>query len=653
MPHPADISDKTGLVSRGPPPRIFLAGRLELGIRSDLISYGRSMTRGSRSAAVTVACAAAVLFPAGVASASTAAPATTLSIHTILGPGHVSPYAGQAVSAVPGVVTDVTSSAFYLQDPSEVGGTPFKQAIEVYTGKKPTVVAGDDVTVSGTVSEFYPDQSDTPSALPTPVVIGAHGVLPPAQDIYGGRTSTDVTTDNSFKPRQRALDFYQGLDSEYVQVEDPGAVGPANDYARAVAPDNGAGAGLRTPAGGLADFSAASVNSRRLAVYAPDGISAPTVNVGDHFAGPVEGIMTEYEGNPELDLTASVAGVSHGLTPQVAPAPEAGQLSVATYNLDNLAPTTAASKFASLGHQVVTNLRSPDILAVQEIQDNDGATDDGVVAANVTLADLVSAIQAAGGPTYSWTGIDPVNDQDGGAPGGNIRQVILYRTDQGLSFVSTPGGGPAVADAVTGHGASTALAQSPGRIDPANPAFAAGQTLTWPGSTRTSPSSASRKPLAAQCTFHGHTIFVINNHLDAKLTDDADFGRYQPPILWSEIQRDEQAQVIHGFVTSIERADPAADVITLGDLNDQGFSPAFRILESGNALADPISRLPLNQQYDYVFDGDSEGLSGLLVSPALARVTTQARPVHINAEFANQTSDHDPLLADFAITGAS
>jgi hypothetical protein len=555
-----------------------------------------------------------------------------LSIHTILGPGHVSPYAGQAVSGVPGVVTDVTSSSFY---------------------------------------EYYPDQSDTPSALPiaeiddptvtvtstgnplpAPVVIGQHGVMPPAQDIYGGRTSTDVTTDNAFAPLRRALDFYQGLDSEYVQVEDPVAVGPTNDYAFAVAPDNGAGAGLRTPAGGLTDFSAASVSSCRLAVYAPTGISAPAVNVGDHFSGPVEGIMTEYEGNPELDLTASVAGVSHGLTPQVAPAARTGQLSVATYNLDNLAPTTPASKFASLGRQIVTNLRSPDILAVQEIQDNDGATDDGVVAANVTLSDLVSAIQAAGGPTYSWTEIDPVSDQDGGAPGGNIRQVILYRTDQGLGFVSTPGGGSTVADAVTGSGAPTALAQSPGRVDPDNQAFAAGQTLTYPGTTRTSPSSASRKPLAAQFTFHGHTIFVINNHLDAKLTDDADFGRYQPPILWSELQRDEQAQVIHGFVASIEKADPSADVITLGDLNDQGFSPAFHILESGHALVDTVSRLPLNQQYDYVFDGDSEGLSGLLVSPALARVTTQARPVHINAEFANQTSDHDPLLADFAITGA-
>jgi hypothetical protein len=56
---------------------------------------------------------------------------------------------------------------------------------------------------------------------------------------------------------------------------------------------------------------------------------------------------------------------------------------VATYNLDNLSPSASKSKYASLSTQIVHNLGSLDILAVQEIQDNDGTTDDGVVAANV------------------------------------------------------------------------------------------------------------------------------------------------------------------------------------------------------------------------------------------------------------------------------
>jgi hypothetical protein len=101
-----------------------------------------------------------------------------------------------------------------------------------------------------------------------------------------------------------------------------------------------------------------------------------------------------------------------------------------------------------------------------------------------------------------------------------------------------------VADSVTGSGAAIALAQSPGRIDPASPVYNAGYTLTSPATTRTMASSASRKPLAAQFSWDGHTLFVINNHLDAKLEDDADFGRYQPPVLWSEIQRVQQTQLI-------------------------------------------------------------------------------------------------------------
>ena len=385
-------------------------------------------------------------------------------------------------------------------------------------------------------------------------------------------------------------------------------------------------------------------------MYAPAGVTAPTVNTGDHFTGTIAGIMTEYEGNPELDLTASSAtGISHGLTKQVAPAAKAGQLTVATYNLDNLSPTASAAKYAALGSEITKDLGAPDILAVQEIQDNDGATDDGVVDATTTMNTLVSAIKAAGGPTYAWTQVNPVNDQDGGQPGGNIRQVTMYRTDVGLTFDSIPGGGSTVSDSVTGKGASTALTQSPGRIDPTAAAYNAGATLTSSATSRTEPSSASRKPLAAQFSWHGHTVFVISNHLDAKLEDDADFGRYQPPVLWSEIQRIQQTQLIQSFVASIEKADPSAYVITLGDLNDQGFEPAITTLEKGGALVDTISRLPLAKRYDYVFDGDSETLSGLLVSPALDRLVTYAAPVHFNADFAGQTSDHDPLLAYFIV----
>lgn len=625
-----------------------------------------------RSAIVAASAAvAAVGVPAAFAAAASAA-TPALTIHALLGPGHLSPYAGQPVSGIAGVVTSVSSSAFTLQDTANVGGTPFKQAITVFTGKKPAVAAGDDVTVSGTVSEFFPGQSGTPSAmpvaeidspvitvtstgnaLPRPVVIGSSGVLPPAQAIYpahGGK-AVDVTTAGSFNPKASALDFYVGLDSEYVEVQDPVAVEPTNSFAFAVAPDNGAGAGARTTAGGLADTSARTLNSRRLPVFAPTGVNAPAVNTGDHFSGPLVGTINEFDGNPELDITQTPGVLSHGLTPQVVRAAGAGELTTATYNLDNLSPASGAARFAAVAAQVVTSLRAPDILSVQEIEDNDGTKDDGVVAAGTTIGDLVAAITAAGGPSYSWTEIDPVSDQDGGVPGGNIRQVILYRTDTGLTFRAAPGGSAAAADGVTGRGAAAALTQSPGRVAPGDPSWAAGETLSSPATSRTEASSASRKPLAAQFTYHGKSVFVVNNHLTAKLADDADFGRYQQPVQWSEIQRVQQAKVLNGFVSSIEKASPSAYVVVMGDMNDQGFSPAFAAAEAHGALVDTEAKLPAAQQYDYVFDGDSEGLSGLLASPALYKAQTFAGPVHINADFAGHSSDHDPLVAYFDIPG--
>lgn len=63
---------------------------------------------------------------------------------------------------------------------------------------------------------------------------------------------------------------------------------------------------------------------------------------------------------------------------------------------------------------------------VQEIQDNSGPTDDGTVAANITLATLSAAIADAGGATYNFTEISPEDGKDGGQPGGNIRVAYLY-----------------------------------------------------------------------------------------------------------------------------------------------------------------------------------------------------------------------------------
>jgi predicted extracellular nuclease len=284
----------------------------------------------------------------------------------------------------------------------------------------------------------------------------------------------------------------------------------------------------------------------------------------------------------------------------------------------------------------VHNLQAPDVLALEEIQDNTGATDDGVVAADQTIGKLVAAITAAGGPAYQSRSIDPVNDQDGGQPGGNIRVVFLFRSDRGLSFVDRPGGTSTTGTTVTRDAAGKPhLSFSPGRIDPTSAAW-----------------KDSRKPLAGEFRWRGQTLFVIANHFVSKGGDDPLFGRFQPIRQPSQVQRVQQAAEVRGFVDQIVAADRRAKVVVLGDLNDFDFAAPIDTLTSTGNLVDLPRTLPVQERYTYVFEGNSEVLDHILLSQALAYAVPACScvplfdydPVHLNAEFNDQVSDHDPQV---------
>jgi len=275
---------------------------------------------------------------------------------------------------------------------------------------------------------------------------------------------------------------------------------------------------------------------------------------------------------------------------------------------------------------VVRNLARPDIVAVEEVQDNSGATDDGTTAADRTVRRLTDAIVSAGGPRYDSRSIDPANDADGGQPGGNIRTVFLFDPTR-VSFVDRGTASSTTATSVVrGADGRAQLSTSPGRIDPTNPAW-----------------NTSRKPLVGEFTFHGRTVFVIGNHFASKGGDQSADGRFQPPTRPSEVQRDTQAQVENAWVRSALDVDPRAAIVSAGDFNDFAFSPALRTLTSGGALTDLITTLPRDRQYTYVFSGVSQVLDHILVSRAL-RPVARYEVVHLNAEFPDQVSDHDPQV---------
>lgn len=84
-----------------------------------------------------------------------------------------------------------------------------------------------------------------------------------------------------------------------------------------------------------------------------------------------------------------------------------------------------STTLTKVAQHIATSLNSPDFMFLQEIQDNSGPTDDGTVIANLTMQTIANAVVSFGGAQYSFIEIPPVNDQDGGEPGGNIRQVYL------------------------------------------------------------------------------------------------------------------------------------------------------------------------------------------------------------------------------------
>src|SRR6185369_1696967 len=164
------------------------------------------------------------------------------------------------------------------------------------------------------------------------------------------------------------------------------------------------------------------------------------------------------------------------------------------------------------------------------------------------------------------------------------------------NFVDRPGGDSTNAVGVVPGSTGPRLTFSPGRVDPTNAAF-----------------NASRKPLAGEFIYNSRRLFVVANHFNSKGGDEPLFGVGQPPDRVSEVQRHQQAQIVHDFVATILGIDPNADVVVLGDLNDFDFSDTLSILKAG-VLKELMETLPLNERYTYDFEGNSQALDHILSS---------------------------------------
>jgi predicted extracellular nuclease len=569
--------------------------------------------------------------------AATVTDAAGTRIHDIQGAAHRSPMAGQQVSGVPGVVAAVARNGFWLQDTQPDDNAATSEAVFVFTRTAPTVKTGDSVTVDGTVTEFRPGNdannlTTTEITSPAVTVTGSGVPLPePTRLGPGGLTApkpvrADAPGDvesAGFDPAANGLDFYESLEGMLVRLTDSVATGPTSRFGELSVLPGGAG-DPRTARGGIR-YTYDDANTER--VILDDALAkTPAANTGDKLPGNVDGVLDYSFGNYKLLPLATPTVEAQNLPRETTQPQASNELAVATYNVENLDPTDPQSKFDRLAHGITDNLKSPDIVAVEEIQDDNGATNDGTVTAKTTWTKLIDAIKAAGGPTYDYRQIDPQNLTDGGEPGGNIRVGFLFRPDREVTFVDRPGGDATTATDVKAVDKKAQLTLSPGRIDPGNDAW-----------------KNSRKPLAGEFRFRGKTYLVIANHFNSKGGDQPLMGRYQPPTRTSETQRHAQAGVVRGFLDKIFAAQSDANVVVLGDINDFEFSETVKILVGDGSMVDLPQQLPEAERYSYVFEGNSQVLDQILISRSLAG-SFACDIVHINAEYADQDSDHDPQV---------
>jgi uncharacterized protein len=589
-----------------------------------------------------------------------------LQIGEIQGAGHTSPFVGNEVTTS-GIVTAVATNGFYLQDPEGDGNSATSDALFVFTGSAPTVVAGDGVSITGTVSEFRGggDQTNltitqltgpvitvesSGNPLPTAVLIGPDGITPPTEIIDDDNFAT-------FDPENDGIDFFESLEGMLVTVQNPVAVDSttglgelytvASDGAGNLSATNVSEDGLVTISGGadsLGNFNSGAgsdFNPERIQIDeagALNGVvfAVPAVTPGtvlNNVTGVVDYAFGNYQIRPTEAVTVAQASSNVAETTNLATG-AVNQLSLATYNVLNLDiraddgdDDVGSGRLDGIAFDIGVNLLAPDIVVLQEVQDDSGAINDGTTSALLTLQALADSIFDQSGVRYSVFDNPFVeNGETGGQPGGNIRVAFLYRED---------------------------------RVDlDETSAF----TITNPDDGELAAAfQGSRAPLGANFAFNGQTVTVIGNHFTSKIGSNTSFGANQPPLNAAELVRAAQAAAVNAYVDGLIAADPDALVAVAGDFNEFQFEEPLRVLtgeldfdgsrvsEGGEEVLQNLTFLLAEEErYSVLFEGNAQALDHIFASQNLA-ANAQIDAVHTNTILGSANSDHDPILALFNV----
>jgi predicted extracellular nuclease len=453
---------------------------------------------------------------------------------------------------------------------------------------------------------------------------------------------------NPFNPETDGIDFYESLEGMLVTVEEPVTVSATRTFntfsseffalannGADVEPDD-----ARTDRGGILlqpdPDNRGDQNPERVQIQIDGTLfpgEVPAIPVGTSI-GDVTGVVGYSFGNFEINAIELFDSDKPTIEPETTDlVGTRRKVTVASYNVLNHSAIEADdNQRMRIAQQIVENLGSPDVLALQEIQDNNGSNSDnelpddamdGVVDATETLEKLVKAIRAAGGPRYRFFDVAPEEGTSGGIPGGNIRNAFLYNpkrvkllyyyslTPRILKFfrVSDP-------DAFFG----------------------------------------TRNPLVAKFWFRGRTFTVINNHLTSRFGSTPIFGGPQPFVQAGEDEREAQCLALHQVVRKMKRFNRHARIMVLGDLNTFEWTNDLTEILPGEGstriLSNLINKLDDDNVYTFIFDGNSQVLDHAFVTKNLLP-GAEIDIVHVNVDFPRVDdtvgSDHEPLVTRLSL----
>jgi len=616
----------------------------------------------------------------------------TTRIYDIQGESHLSTFDGQQVTTI-GVVTaiDKDNNAYWIQDPNGDGNRNTSDGIYVFVGGAlpSSIVVGNLVRVTGTVDEFQPggaanlSLTEIVSVTSTTLLQAGYGV-PTAVTIGDTANGADYapplvnlgSTTNGFDPTTEGVDFWESLEGMLVTLQDVRTTSPfkssfgevmvtmdvgANDSA------NGRG-GLtisdESPDGVLPVDKTFDFNPERIQLddeALGGSIGAITTTGQTVVGGDVTGVVSYGQGFYDVNVTQAVTFDPSTLVKEVTTIEEnLDRLTIATFNVRNLAPigfnggdgVTTQTTLNNLADAIGTNLKTPDIIGLQELQDFNGTSTTGDGDATLTMSQLIQTIFDRTGVQYYGILSDPVDGAEGGAGGGNIQVAFLYQ-----------------ADAVT-------PTLGNGLVPTSNPYISKFPTADRIGTGNTD-FDATRKSIPIEFTPAGYTeteggsFWVINNHFSSKggsavlIGANLDSEYYAEPLNSDSVKREGQAIAVKAFIDGIlADGNPLNDkIIALGDFNDFQIFPVIEIITgeierlaagTGNTastfvsgtqvLEALINLLPPEERYSYSFDGNAQALDNIIATLDLL-IDAQYDIVHINSEFSTQLSDHDPGLA--------